>query len=209
MAGRRAALLLLLLVIGFLLGVAAGALGQRAAPSTVTSILEVTSTITLRETLTTLLTTTAAVELVRTSVATITLERPTTLTTTVTYREELPCLGSALCFKGRVTRIVDGDTLDVDKVTVRLALVDTPERGAPGYREATEFTARVCPVGSEAIVDVDDGQPIATNRLIARVICGGVVLNEALLEEEHAVIDTRFCTVSEFSTQPWAEKHGC
>ncbi len=130
-------------------------------------------------------------------------------TATYTYSEELPCLGSTLCFKGRVTRIVDGDTLHINGVSVRLALVNTPERGEPGYTEASEFTASVCPVGSEAIVDVDDGQPIATNRLIARVICGGVVLNEALLEEGYAVIDTRFCPVSEFASEPWAERYGC
>src|SRR5688572_14560836 len=37
---------------------------------------------------------------------------------------------------GPVTYIVDGDTLDINDVRVRLALVDTPERGEIGYQPA-------------------------------------------------------------------------
>lgn len=33
------------------------------------------------------------------------------------------------CFSGIVTHIVDGDTLDIGNKRIRLALVDTPERG--------------------------------------------------------------------------------
>lgn len=35
------------------------------------------------------------------------------------------CKGSADCFRGIVTEIVDGDTLDVNNVRVRLAMVNT------------------------------------------------------------------------------------
>lgn len=35
------------------------------------------------------------------------------------------CKGSADCFKGIVTKVVDGDTLDVNNVRVRLAIVNT------------------------------------------------------------------------------------
>lgn len=45
----------------------------------------------------------------------------------------------------RVVHVVDGDTWDVAVgplvVRVRLAEVDTPERGQPGFQEATDFTA--------------------------------------------------------------------
>ncbi len=62
-------------------------------------------------------------------------------------------------FQGKVTRIIDGDTLEVDDRRIRLALVDTPERNEPGYQEATQFTASLCLVGSTAYLDIDDGQP--------------------------------------------------
>ena len=42
------------------------------------------------------------------------------------------CKGSADCFNGVVTEIVDGDTIDVNNVRVRLSMVNTPERGEAG-----------------------------------------------------------------------------
>lgn len=196
MAIKRVFLILLVLFIGFILGLASSVSMREKVTSVITTTATTVSTLTFIETVTppTIYNT-----------FTKTIEK----TTTVTHSVNLPCLGSTLCFKGIVTKVVDGDTLDVNKVRVRLALVNTPEKGEPGYNEASEFTSKICQVGSEAIVDVDDGQPIATDRLIARVICGGVVLNEALLESGHAVIDTRFCDVSEFASEAWAKEHGC
>lgn len=118
------------------------------------------------------------------------------------------CLGSALCFEGTVTDIVDGDTLDVDGRRVRLALVDTPELGEAGHEAATQFTANLCPVGSRALVDEDDGQTGGSyGRIVAVVHCGGRNLNAELLYAGHAVILEQFCGVSEFATQSWAT--GC
>jgi endonuclease YncB( thermonuclease family) len=37
------------------------------------------------------------------------------------------CTGTALCLTGTVTKIVDGDTLDINGTRIRLALVNTPE----------------------------------------------------------------------------------
>jgi endonuclease YncB( thermonuclease family) len=68
------------------------------------------------------------------------------------------CRGVATCFSETVTHIVDGDTLDVGSTRIRLALVNTPEVGQPGYSGAKQFTAGTCPVGSQAFVDQDDGQ---------------------------------------------------
>jgi endonuclease YncB( thermonuclease family) len=76
------------------------------------------------------------------------------------------CKGSANCFRGTVTEIVGSDTLDVDNSRVRLSMVNTPERGDPGYEEATDTTESECPVGSEALVDEDDGQKGVVGRLI-------------------------------------------
>src|SRR5437879_12512058 len=50
------------------------------------------------------------------------------------------CKGTAACFTDAVTYIVDGDTLDVGSTRIRLALVNTPELGEPGYTEAKQFT---------------------------------------------------------------------
>lgn len=115
------------------------------------------------------------------------------------------CHGSARCFSGFVTHIEDGDTLDVGGQTIRLALVDTPEWDEPGFHEATQFTARLCPVGSRALVDEDDGQTAGSRgRIVAVVYCGSTNLNAELLRAGHAVILTEFCAVSEFADEPWA-----
>lgn len=65
------------------------------------------------------------------------------------------CQGLADCIGGIVTSVVDGDTLDVDGIPVRLSLVDTPERGDIGYLEAVNFVQSVCDVGTQALVDED------------------------------------------------------
>ncbi len=68
------------------------------------------------------------------------------------------CRGEADCFRGIVTEIIDGDTIDVNNVRIRLTMVNTPERGELGYGDATELTKSVCQVGAEALVDENDGQ---------------------------------------------------
>jgi len=116
---------------------------------------------------------------------------------------------------GAVTRIVDGDTIDVDGVRIRLALVDTPERGESGYTEAVSFTRNSCPVGSTAVYHADDGQTAGSyGRIIAKVWClayntDGASLNEMLADRGHADILKRFCKTSEFGSDDWAERHGC
>jgi hypothetical protein len=122
------------------------------------------------------------------------------------------CQGQADCFTGTVTAIVDGDTIDVNNIRIRLSLVNTPERGDSGYSEAKGFTESTCPIGSEALVDEDDGQKGGSyGRLIGLVYCGkeGLLLNELLLNEEHAQIFGDFCGVSEFSEEEWVQKFGC
>lgn len=115
------------------------------------------------------------------------------------------CLGSALCFEGTVTRIVDGDTLDVDGRRVRLALVNTPEVGEAGYEAATQFTANLCPIGSRALVDEDDGQTGGSyGRIVGVVWCGDKIANGELVNSGNGTILTEFCPVSEFRHEPWA-----
>ena len=120
------------------------------------------------------------------------------------------CSGSAACLHGIVTRIIDGDTLAVEGVTIRLSLVNSPERGEPGYDGANAFTASVCPEGSAAIVDEDDGQRSGSyGRMVAVVYCQGGNINEELLNSENALIVRQFCDESEFGGEEWATKHGC
>src|SRR6058998_2626902 len=117
------------------------------------------------------------------------------------------CKGTAACFTDTVTYIVDGDTLDVGSTRIRLALVNSPEVGEPGYTEAKQFTAQTCPAGSQALVDEDDGQTGGSyGRMVALVYCGGVNLNAALLSSGNAVLVTYYCSVSEFASEPWT---GC
>ena len=58
-----------------------------------------------------------------------------------------------------MTQVFDGDTIAVDDCIVRLALVNAPEYGEPGYKEAKAFIENLCGVGSVVIVDQDNGQP--------------------------------------------------
>jgi endonuclease YncB( thermonuclease family) len=118
------------------------------------------------------------------------------------------CSGSALCFTGTVTKVTDGDTLRVDDIAMRLSLVNTPERGDAGYSEATAFTAEICPVGSSALVDEDDGQTGGSyGRIVAKVYCGGKMLNEELLLAGHAEVLTQYCDESEFSNEGWVARY--
>lgn len=120
------------------------------------------------------------------------------------------CTGTASCFAGTVTRVIDGDTIVVDNMTIRFTLVDTPERGQDGYEEATTFTERLCPEGSEVVADEDDGQRAGSyGRMIAKVYCGPTVINEELLVSQNAIILVEHCIESEFSVDEWAKRYGC
>ena len=117
------------------------------------------------------------------------------------------CRGAAACFTDTVTYIVDGDTLDVGSIRLRLTLVNSPEVGHPGYAEAKQFTNQTCPVGTQAFVDEDDGQTSGSyGRMVALVFCQGTNLNAELLRTGNAVLVPDFCAVSEFARDAWT---GC
>ena len=122
------------------------------------------------------------------------------------------CKGSADCFNGVITEIVDGDTIDVNNVRVRLSMVNTPERGEAGYNETTDFTESICPVGSNALVDEDDGQKEGSyDRLIGVIYCNGSTasVNQLILEDGKAIVYADFCQVSEFANDKWVTSFGC
>ncbi len=126
------------------------------------------------------------------------------------------CKDEPDCYSARVTKIIDGDTIDVkhlstgESIRIRLSLTDTQEFGEELYEEGTDFTANLCPVNSIIIFDQDDGQTVGSyGRVIGLVFCGGLLLNEELLETNLAVIDSRFCDESEYGNDEWAQKYGC
>jgi hypothetical protein len=120
------------------------------------------------------------------------------------------CKGTARCFNGIVTKITDGDTLEVNNIPIRLALVNAPEYYETGYNEAKEFASSICPAGSTATVDEDDGQTAGSyNRTIAVVYCEGINLNARILTNEYVSLDKSFCNVSEFKNEYWVVNEGC
>jgi len=68
--------------------------------------------------------------------------------------------------RGRVTHIVDGDTIDVRLAAngvvkrVRLLGIDTPERGRCGYRRATDSMRQLTPVGTSVTLVSDPSQAL-------------------------------------------------
>jgi micrococcal nuclease len=114
---------------------------------------------------------------------------------------------------GVITHVVDGDTLDLDIngtiSRIRFALVNTPERGEQGYLEAKNFVAEICPIGSTALIDVDNRQKLSFGRVVGVVYCNIsgttksnsnniININSELLAKNYAKVVTRFCDVSEF-----------
>ena len=93
--------------------------------------------------------------------------------------QDARCSGTGGCFTGIITRVVDGDTLDVNGERIRLVLVDAPERDTREGPASTEYLRRLCPVGSAAVVDQDDLQRTdAYGRTLAVVWCGDRRVNE-------------------------------
>ena len=130
------------------------------------------------------------------------------------------CKGAAACFSGNVTKVVDGDTLDVNGIRIRLSLINTPEIGMKNYTEAKDLALKLCPVGSMALVDQDDGQTRGSyGRMIGEVYCNfkagveNLTLTKNISEEELksglAEILTKYCASSEFAGELWAKKYGC
>jgi len=91
-----------------------------------------------------------------------------------------------------------------------LSLTNTPEKNEDGFSKATEFTKRLCPVGSVITIDQDDKQQYDKyGRILGKVYCGDKSLNSELLYNGHANILTQYCSSSEFSNELWAQKYGC
>lgn len=86
-----------------------------------------------------------------------------------------------------VTKIVDGDTLDVDRdgetVRVRLLNIDTPEKGECLYQEATDRLIELAPPGTRVRLEHDQEREDRYGRELAAVFAGDVFVNEQLAAE--------------------------
>ena len=111
-------------------------------------------------------------------------------------------------FEGIVNYVVDGDTLDINDNRIRLSLVNTPERGQEGYMEAKKLVQNLC-LNKKGEVDIDDGQRRGDRygREVGIVYCDGININKALVENNLAVIHSRYCEISEFSNDEWAKPY--
>jgi endonuclease YncB( thermonuclease family) len=141
------------------------------------------------------------------------IKSPLSIDTKTEPPSELPifdCSKLTECFEGKVTKIIDGDTIRVDEQSIRFALASAPEIGNLGGIDAKEYIEKICPQGSNAIVDKDDKQPQGSyGRIVAEVYCNGVSLNEEILKAKLGKISVSFCSQSEFSSKQWAIKYGC
>ena len=128
------------------------------------------------------------------------------------------CRGTAACFTGNITKVVDGDTIDVNGIRIRLSLVNTPEIGKEYFTESKRFAEKLCPVGTVALVDQDDGQKQGSfGRMIGEVYCNyddtnhNLIknLNQEMIKSGYANILTKHCIESEFANETWATTFGC
>ena len=123
--------------------------------------------------------------------------------------EQLACPRSnGLCVERDVTRVIDGDTLDLEGgLRIRLVLVDAPEPSESGGPAARDFLTDLC-MGSLALIDEDDSQigDDPFGRILAVVYCDGTNANAAMISSGHADTYFRFCSASEFGSQAWT---GC
>jgi len=115
-------------------------------------------------------------------------------------------------FSATVSRVIDGDTIVVNECAehLRLALVNTPEVNQSGYQEAKDYTSSLCNVGSKIEINQDSGQPHDYyGRIVAEIYCQNKNLNAELVTNNLAVIETQYCSRSEFATESWAWNNGC
>jgi len=113
-----------------------------------------------------------------------------------------------LCIERTVTRVIDGDTLDVEgNLRIRLVLVDAAELDTAEGVEARTYLTSLC-LGARALIDEDDFQigEDPYSRVLAVVHCGGTNANGALISSGHAETYYTFCSRSEFGNESWT---GC
>lgn len=115
-------------------------------------------------------------------------------------------------FTSKVVAIQDGDTIELrlvytgkeardrqnKNIRIRFAHIDTPERGKPFYKVATQFTANNC--FGENVTILHDGEFDRYGRLIGEVILpDGQNLNKMLVKEGLAVHFKKYSDSEEYA----------
>ncbi len=115
--------------------------------------------------------------------------------------EDLNALAQNGLYPAKLIRVVDGDTLQVwwqdERVSVRLLCINTPERGQPGYAQATAHLREQ--LASAHMVDLEFETPgqIARDRfgrLLAYVWFNGRNLNIEQVRAGHSRFWTKYGT---------------
>lgn len=100
-------------------------------------------------------------------------------------------------YRARCVHVIDGDTIDVlmdlgfeisHKMRLRLAGVNTPERGQPGYAEAAQAVSDLI-LGREVIVRTHKDRQEKYGRYLGEVLAVGAdrTVNQILLDNQLAV----------------------
>ena len=125
-------------------------------------------------------------------------------------QNNIDCSGDASCLKGKITSIVNGHTIETEDSVVALSLISTNELDITDGMDVKKFVESTCPVGSDVLIDEDDGQiDSGYGMVIGKVFCQGIILNEKILEHQPDQINSIQCFSSEFADEDWAKKYGC
>jgi micrococcal nuclease len=99
------------------------------------------------------------------------------------------CIPNKEPVEARVVRIVDGDTIEVSVVgrieKVRLIGIDTPERGEPGFSEASNYISTLVS-GKNVLLWQDVSDRDRYSRLLAYVTVGNRFVNYLLVKNGYA-----------------------
>ena len=125
-------------------------------------------------------------------------------------QNNIDCSGEASCLKGKITSIIDGNTIEIENTSIVLSLIDISELDVSDELDAIEFIESTCPIGSDVLVDEDDGQiDKSYGVIVGKVFCQGILLNEKILEKDPHQLNSIQCFSSEFGEDGWAKKYGC
>lgn len=85
----------------------------------------------------------------------------------------------AALVSGKVTRVVDGDTIHIEDITVRLYGIDAPEKDQPYGEESANHLFQL--IGNKQVVVEVVGQD-RYNRIIGKIYLDNVYINNLLVE---------------------------